>query len=657
MRNHRMVSILKQCLTAALRPSPFGLSSGLFFLLLVSVQAAGAASVTVQAQLSTTSIYLGDSVQLELRINGLRDPELPDFAHPDIDITSEGGQSFNNSSITIVNGRISRVEKFGYVARYRLRPRATGALHIPAIAITHKGQTYYSQSLRLVVKQPAEQDYLLVEVYTDKPYYVLGETITITLELSLRKLTLDGDELEVDPFFQKQPPHLRIPWFESLGDWKTTDLQTFAQPFLGQQRPGFFINDYSDQRSFFGRDKLTFTLPRQSTRHKGPTGTFNYFTYRLHKEFRPIRTAVQTISPVLVKATLPTLIDARGRARRTEKFVASSQSLTVEVRPVPRVGQPVSFSGGVGHFRLEVDATPTKLKVGDPLTLTVSVHGEEDSLLETVRPPRLQDQPALARDFKIHTDPPAVQSEQNTKTFTYTLRPRHASIRAVPPIDMAYYAPDTGRFHVLQSHPIPLRVEGASTLEAADIIVASTDRPKSRLGKQLAEGLLANYTGTEVLAPQHAELRITPLMLGLLVLPPVVYIVTLLSRQWVRQRRQYPGRQRSRKAARTALTTLNELRNQQETNDTSVCEGIHQALTGYISDKLDLTGAGLTVADVTQHLKTHRLEQNLIDRAEALFHLCDSARYAPGTLAVVQLTGLIEDAEALVQQLETSAQL
>jgi hypothetical protein len=83
---------------------------------------------------------------------------------------------------------------------------------------------------------------------------------------------------------------------------------------------------------------------------------------------------------------------------------------------------------------------------------------------------------------------------------------------------------------------------------------------------------------------------------------------------------------------------------------------VYRALIAYISDKLELTYAGLTVDDVTHHLHQQGLEQDLINHVEALFHLCDSARYAPGTLAVAQLTELIEEADALVRRLEAGMQ-
>ncbi len=534
-----------------------------------------------------------------------------------------------------------------------MRPRQAGVVTIPAITITHAGQTYSSSPLKLNVRAPEAQDHLLVEVTTDKPSYVLGERVTIRLDISIRKLVVDGKFLNADPFFPSEPPHLQIPWFASLGDWKTSSLETFVQSFLNQQRAGFYINDYVDQRSFFGRDRLEFTLPRQTTQKTRPAGTFTYFTYRLEKTFRPVRAGTQTVATVLVKANLPTLVDNRGRARRTERVTASSEPLSVTVQAVPSANQPNSFNGGVGEFELMAAASPTELKVGDPFTVTLTVQGTPDSLLETVRAPQLDKQPDLSKDFKIHTDPPAVNTiDDTTKTFTYTLRPRHADVDAVPSIDMAYFNPATRKFRIARSDPIALRVEAAATLAASDVVVTDTSKPKSRLGRQLADGLLANYTGPEVLAPQHHQLQFTPILVAFLIVPPLAFVLTCLGQYWQRKRLQHPERQRSKRAARNALASLETLHQQANADNGALYAGVQQALTGYIRDKLDLNSAGLTVDDITRHLRAQGIDDGLIHQAGNLFHLCDNARYAPGGLAVTQRTHLLDDAKDLVQRLE-----
>jgi hypothetical protein len=646
----------RQSTFAAVLSLPFVafLAACCLYLLWATRPASGAVAVTVQARLTDADIYLGESTSLELRINGIRNPEPPDLTHPDIDITKAGGQSFNNSSYSMINGQMRQTEEFGYVARYLLWPRRAGTLEIPSLTVVHEGQTYRSNSVALRVQRPPEQDFLRVEVSSAKPSYVLGETVTLTLDLSIRKLTANGVILDADPFFREQPPHLQIPWFENLGDWKTVDLRTFAQPFLGQPRAGFYINDYR-REGMFRSALLPFTLPRRDTTRTTPGGKLVYFTYQLQKQFRPIRAGAQTVPPVLVKATLPTQVDAQGRALRTEKFVSSSAPLTIDIRPVPTAGQPASFSGAIGRFQLTVDANPKILRVGDPLSVTLTVRGE--GLLETVHPPALEQQGSLAQDFKMQADPPAVKTDSDAKTFTYILRPRHTGVREIPPLEMAYFDPDTQRFQVVHSAPVPLRIDTASTLAVTEVVDASGESVKNVLGQELTEGILANYDDEDLLVPQHFHMHLGLRTALLLALPPAVYGVALLWRWHRRRRQQHPDSQRARKAGARALTALRALKTSQTQGDASLYDGVHQALTGYLGDKLHLAGAGLTVDDVTRHLQARQLDPALLEQIATLLHLCDSARYAPGSLAVAQSTGFLAEAEALVQRLEASGRL
>jgi len=261
------------------------------------------------------------------------------------------------------------------------------------------------------------------------------------------------------------------------------------------------------------------------------------------------------------------------------------------------------------------------------------------------------------QDFKVQADPPAVKTDSDVKTFTYTLRPRHTGIRDLPPIEIAYFDPDTQRFQVVRSAPVPLRIEAASSLAITEVVDATGETAKNMLGQELTEGILANYSGTSLLVPQHFHVRLGWRTAVLLVLPLVAYVVALWWRWRRRRRQQHPDYQRARKAGQHALTALRALKTHQPQGDAALYDGVHQALTGYLGDKLHLVGAGLTVDDVTRHLQARQLDPALIEQVTTLLHLCDSARYAPGSLAVAQCTGLLADAEALVQRLEGSGRL
>jgi hypothetical protein len=165
---------------------------------------------------------------------------------------------------------------------------------------------------------------------------------------------------------------------------------------------------------------------------------------------------------------------------------------------------------------------------------------------------------------------------------------------------------------------------------------------------------LANYDGADLLVSQHFHMHLGRGTALLLALPPVTYGAALLWRWRRRRRQQHPDYQRARKAGQRARTALHALKTHQTQGDPALYDGVHQALTGYLGDKLHLVGVGLTVDDVTRHLQARQLDPALLEQVTTLLHLCDSARYAPGSLAVAQLTGLLEDAEALVQRLEGS---
>src|SRR5215208_334756 len=69
------------------------------------------------------------------------------------------------------------------------------------------------------------------------------------------------------------------------------------------------------------------------------------------------------------------------------------------------------------------------------------------------------------------------------KTFTYTMRPRHTGIREVPPIEIAYFDPDTRQFQVVRSAPVPLRVDAASSLAITEVVDATGESTKNVLGQ------------------------------------------------------------------------------------------------------------------------------------------------------------------------------
>ncbi len=131
--------------------------------------------------------------------------------------------------------------------------------------------------------------------------------------------------------------------------------------------------------------------------------------------------------------------------------------VTVEVLPFPAEIKPASFKGAIGPLAMDVKLTsPSTVNVGDKITLTVDLTG--NTLLENVLPPDVCCQPGFSGMFKASDLPPQSVIKGKTKTFIFDLWPLSTEIKEIPPIEYAYFNPDTSKYEILKSEPIPLKV-------------------------------------------------------------------------------------------------------------------------------------------------------------------------------------------------------
>jgi hypothetical protein len=63
-----------------------------------------------------------------------------------------------------------------------------------------------------------------------------------------------------------------------------------------------------------------------------------------------------------------------------KEITLQSEPDAMKVLPLPTVGRPNDFSGGVGKFEVEATASSSKAAVGDPITLTLKISGAVTSI-------------------------------------------------------------------------------------------------------------------------------------------------------------------------------------------------------------------------------------------------------------------------------------
>ena len=130
----------------------------------------------------------------------------------------------------------------------------------------------------------------------------------------------------------------------------------------------------------------------------------------------------------------------------------------IDVLPLPTAGRPAGFSGAVGSFEVQVAATPGKVAVGDPLTVTLSILGEGnfDRVSSTGLP--------TDNDWKTYR-PQASFSPQDSvglkgnKKFEQAVVPLQAGSVQLPAEEFSYFNPQLRQYVIRRTQPMLIPVE------------------------------------------------------------------------------------------------------------------------------------------------------------------------------------------------------
>ena len=184
-------------------------------LMLAAAQAVADDEPAIAVESSASEIFIGESVDYVVEIRNVKNPSPPDLSasRQDFDIVAAGDESHNQSSTFIINGRVTQQNSFGHAYRFRLTPKRTGKLVIPAPSATIDGKTVTGRPLDLNVIAPEAQDLVVPEIKTDRPKVYPTQPFEVTLRVLVRPLP---DEPDGDPLqpLRRRPPHIDVNWVD-----------------------------------------------------------------------------------------------------------------------------------------------------------------------------------------------------------------------------------------------------------------------------------------------------------------------------------------------------------------------------------------------------------------------------------------------------------
>jgi len=610
------------------------------------------AEVTLKVTPSRQNIYLGESFNLTIEVGGAdRGLEAPDLSGlPPSDVQFLGQHSNSRSSISIINGRMTREVYEGRVFAYQIKPHAEGAFRAGPVRIKAGDKIITNPGPLVQVKGIEAQESVLVSLRASSTSVLVEEPLTLTLAVAVTELP-EPYAAENEPLHPNRLPHLSAEFLElrqNTAGLKGPDLNQILNGLIDQsgQQPAFAINEYTTQGmgSGFGRlfdpdpfrpRPIRFRLPHTRETINGR----KYRVYTLTLNYTPTQEGEFTFGPVLFKGEVIVDVSADRKAI-TRDIYTIGPAVTVRVVPPPDEGRPETFIGAVGRsMQVSAALDATVCKVGDPLTLTLEISGAIS--VSNLRTPILNLQPELTRDFRIYDENVKADTLPNGKRFKYRVRPTREGTLEFPPIRLTYYDTEAREYRTLTTAPIPLQARPTTQIatpdpDRTDVGLTGTLESHTR---PLPAGITLDTQGTRpdpLLPPGRVILLLMTAGPALCLLAFSASPLAACAAA-VRTRRRHAG------ALRRALAALGR---------THTPDRAARTVRRYLTDRLDVAGGALTPDEIADLLQQRGVPVNSATACRDLLARLDEAIYRPD--APIPDTTLHRDLIALLPEIDAA---
>jgi hypothetical protein len=571
----------------------------------------GALQAQVSFQASAKNVVrINERFQLTFTLNT---DEGKNFRGPDIaDFNVLGGPSTSqSSSVQIINGSVSRTVEYSFT--YVLQAIKEGIFTIEPATIVVDGKTYQSNTIKVQVVQSAStqqgdsgqsdgtataedfKDDVFIRVVTDKTNPMQGEQVIATYKLYFR-VNINSPRIDKEPSFKGF-------WMNNL----QKDLQNYVQ----------YQETYNGQRYQVAELKKVALFPQQSGNITIPAmeGT--------------CQTQVKSASKSRSRDPFfdNFFNDPFSSRYKTIEIPLKSNSITLNVDPLPSANKPVDFSGAVGSFNFTSNINKTELKANEAINLKFTVSGTGNvELVDKINV-------SFPPDFEVY-DPKVTKNINisnagisGQKVFEYILIPRVPGDFQIEEVKFSYFDLAKKQYITLTTPAYDISVDKGEA-GSGDLTYSNVNRSDIR------------YIGTDIryIKTTNPELKLvgsfffgSGLYYLLLLLPLVLFIVFIIIYKNELKKRSNVALVRNRKATKVAqkrLKTAQHFLHEKKQNE--FYEEVSQAIWGYLSDKFSIPLANLSIDTVNETLTKKEVKQEIIDKFIETLNNCEFARFAPG---------------------------
>jgi len=568
-----------------------------------------AANVHAQADASLTAkvdrkeLSTDDTLLLTLTL------QTPDGSSPNLKLPAIRGfrvaGSSMSSQLSSLNGAMSSSTTY----EYRLQPTSAGTFRIPVLTLDWNGQSLSTDGIDITVTQGAG-----VAPQAMPP-------VSSNAKAADSKVSRVGDH----DFFMETSIDKETPYQGEAVKHVTRMFSSMTLPGQPDYQAPLFVG--------FWHANEPDVQQYQSTADDGTTYDVTDITTWLF----PTTAGKATIDPVQV--TVP-----GGFFSEDEKL--QSDPLTIDVPPLP-AGAPADFNGAVGQFQLSATPDRTTTRLGEPVTLRVTLSGNGNwGTLGDLRWP--SDKQWRVFNNKTDSQSKVVNGEMTgSRVYEQLFTPLSEGKLTLPAITYSYFDPTTKQYQTLSTDALTIDVTAGNPNVAVSLPKDKTAAPAK---DQTAAPALTLKPAPQTLLSEAPPLTQQPLF-GLLFILPVGLVAVELT---VSARKHYLNTNasslRRSRALKRAQRQLKRARRSSADRGRDVQIETGRILLAYLEDQIQTPLTGLSHGTLAQLLQHRHVSPALIDRVIAALFVGEVSEYSQAKLQtnddVVKSTGrLLEDLE------------
>lgn len=323
--------------------------------------------------------------------------------------------------------------------------------------------------------------------------------------------------------------------------------------------------------------------------------------------------------------------------KRPVQLNITPNDLVVNVRDLPSP-RPANFSGGVGHFSLFARLPKQTYKTNQASRIEYVVRGTGN--LKYLKLPELSKlYPASIEVFSPETKVEASVAGSNvsgTATFSYSFMPMETGKFNIPPVELVYFDPSSGRYETARCQDFTIDVARGSSSD------------KSQTARRFDSKLLPVAS---VSVPSAPWVRGFAYWL-IFIIPGAGFVAAFFIYSSYRRSRADMQSFRSRKAGKIARRRLRRAAECLRRGDSDTFyDEVLSAIWGFLGDKLKMPTSGLTRRNISEVLVSHSISRQTVDDTIALLDDCEFAKYASATSSGDMKT-VYDRAAALISDLD-----